>query len=174
MRIIENAISDELIDACIEEIQGKKKQDVWGISKWKWGVPLQQAYRLTACLSNKPDVHNYNQIRNETTRHFETPASNINYHVWLPGSGIGWHDDDNYSYGATLYLNDWPPEKGAIFMWKEKYTGELNCINPKRNLLVINDCGEDHAVSPVLAGEDMGLRMSIQIFSVKINPDYHE
>ena len=90
--------------------------------------------------------------------------TNINYHLWLPGSGINWHDDKASLYGATLYLNTWEPEKGGVFMWREKLTGELKCIHPQRNMLMINEQGEDHAVTPIMVNESFGNRKSVQIF----------
>ena len=31
---------------------------------------------------------------------------NINYHLWQRGSGISAHTDNDYIFGATLYLNE--------------------------------------------------------------------
>ena len=163
MRIIHDAVSEDLIDRCLEEFDRKKKQDVWGISKWKWNKTLTKGFKQFT-FSSRPEVYQYNDLRNELTQYFETVPTNINYHLWLPGSGINWHDDNLNLYGATLYLNDWIPEKGGIFMWKEKDTGELRCIHPKRNLLMINEVAELHAVTPIMVNEHGGLRKSVQIF----------
>ena len=165
MRIIHNAVSEELIDRCIDEMTRKKKQDVWGISKWKWDEKLTKGFKQY-CFSSRPEVYQFNDLRNQLTQHFDEVPTNINYHLWLPGSGINWHDDkaNGNLYGATLYLNTWEPEKGGVFMWKEKLTGELKCMHPQRNMLMINEQGEDHAVTPIMVNEAFGNRKSVQIF----------
>ena len=163
MRIIHNAVSEQLIDRCLDEINRKRKQDVWGISKWKWDEKLTKRFKQY-CFSSRPEVYQFNDLRNELTQYFETIPTNINYHLWLPGSGINWHDDKASLYGATLYLNTWEPEKGGVFMWREKLTGELKCIHPQRNMLMINEQGEDHAVTPIMVNESFGNRKSVQIF----------
>ena len=163
MRIIHDAVSEDLIDRCLDEIAKKRKQDVWGISKWKWDAKLTSGFKMF-CFSSRPETYQYNDLRNELTQYFETIPTNINYHLWLPGSGINWHDDKASLYGATLYLNTWEPEKGGVFMWREKLTGELKCIHPQRNMLMINEQGEDHAVTPIMVNESFGNRKSVQIF----------
>ena len=163
MRIIHNAVSEELIDRCLDEMTRKRKQDVWGISKWKWDEKLTKGFKQY-CFSSRPEVYQFNDLRNQLTQYFDQVPTNINYHLWLPGSGINWHDDKASLYGATLYLNTWEPEKGGVFMWREKLTGELKCIHPQRNMLMINEQGEDHAVTPIMVNEAFGNRKSVQIF----------
>tara|TARA_R100001510_G_C7556718_1_gene138338 strand:- start:109 stop:672 length:564 start_codon:yes stop_codon:yes gene_type:complete len=173
MRIIHNAVSDELIDRCLDEIQKKKTQDVWGISKWKWNAPLTKGFKQF-CFSSRPEVYQFNDLRNQLTQYFHRVPTNINYHLWLPGSGINWHDDNMNLYGATLYLNDWVPEKGGVFMWREKDTEELKCMHPQRNMLMINEYGEDHAVTPIMVNEGAGLRLSVQIFCQYPNEELNQ
>lgn len=168
MRIIDYPVSEELIDLCIAEIETKKKHDCWGISKWKWGAKLMTSSMKSFCLSAKPCTDIYKRIRNETSPWLPFVPTSINYHVWLPGSGINWHNDADYVYGATLHLKDWPPEHGGIFMWKENGTDILHSTYPKRNTMVINEGEERHAVSPIVVNErDAGLRMSVQLFCSK-------
>ena len=38
------------------------------------------------------------------------------------------------------------------------------CIHPQRNMLMINEQGEDHAVTPIMVNESFGNRKSVQIF----------
>ena len=104
MRIIHNAVSEELIDRCLDEMTRKRKQDVWGISKWKWDEKLTKGFKQY-CFSSRPEVYQFNDLRNQLTQYFEQIPTNINYHLWLPGSGINWHYDKASLYGATLYLS---------------------------------------------------------------------
>jgi len=167
MRIIDYPVSEDLIDQCIGEINSKKKHDCWGVSKWKWGATLQTLSMKSFCLSAKPCTDIYKRLRNETSPWLPFVPTAINYHVWLPGSGINWHNDGDYVYGATLHLTDWPAEHGGLLLWKD-HDDKLHTIQPKRNILVINEGEERHAVTPTCVTEkEAGLRMSVQLFCTK-------
>lgn len=163
MQLIHDAVSSDLVAKCIGEIHARQNLDVWGFSKWKWGQSLTKGMR-NYCLSTKPSPEVIDQIKVSLNQYFCSPITNVNYHVWLPGSGINWHDDGSNDAGGTLYLNTWIPELGGVFMWKDKDTDELKSISPVENMMIVNNNHERHAVSPILAGENAQVRMSVQIF----------
>jgi len=84
-------------------------------------------------------------------------------HCLEKNSAIQWHDDGNYTYGATYYLNNrWHNTWGGEFMFKiDKSHG---FIEPRGNSLVIVKTPVQHKVnavtSPILP------RVSIQMFVV--------
>ena len=82
------------------------------------------------------------------------------YHYWTKLSGINWHGDEGYLFGATLYLNDWKKEWGGLFLWEDD---GLHCLCPKKGMLVINTKKQPHCVTPVSTSAPYA-RRSIQIF----------
>ncbi len=89
---------------------------------------------------------------------------NINYHLWLRGSGISAHTDSDYKFGATLYLNEeWHVNFGGMFVWQPKGEDTMRAIIPEENTLVLNSESELHMVTPV-AMEATQYRVTLQIW----------
>jgi|TARA_Y100000114_G_scaffold56738_1_gene51934 Rps23 Pro-64 3,4-dihydroxylase Tpa1-like proline 4-hydroxylase len=82
-------------------------------------------------------------------------------HYMTKNSGINWHDDGKWKYGATYYLNRrWNIHWGGEFMFAdEKAHGFLPIIG---NSLVIVKAPMDHKVNPVLS--KIMPRISVQMF----------
>ena len=73
---------------------------------------------------------------------------NINYHLWQRGSGISAHTDNDYIFGATLYLNEeWHVNFGGLFVLNRRNEDTMRAIIPEENMLVINDNAETHMVT---------------------------
>ena len=90
-------------------------------------------------------------------------VKNINtvVHSMKKGAGINWHNDGNYKYGATYYLNHkWHEQWGGEFMFKgPSGHGFLPVVG---NSLVVVKSPLDHKVNPVLT--NIIPRISIQLF----------
>ena len=84
-----------------------------------------------------------------------------NIHYMNKGSGINWHDDGKWKYGATFYLNHrWHKQWGGEFMFTD--ANGHGWIPPVGNSLVIVKAPIAHKVNPVL-GPIMP-RISVQMF----------
>ena len=82
-------------------------------------------------------------------------------HYMEKNSGINWHDDNKWKYGATYYLNHrWCKQWGGEFMFTHK-KGH-GWIPPVGNSLVIVKAPIEHKVNPVLS--PIMPRMTVQIF----------
>jgi len=92
-----------------------------------------------------------NDIENMTT----------NIHYMKKGSGINWHNDGTWKYGATYYLNHkWHKQWGGEFMFTDANGhGFLPVVG---NSLVIVKAPIPHKVNPVLS--PLMPRISVQIF----------
>lgn len=82
-------------------------------------------------------------------------------HYMKQNTGINWHNDDGWKYGATYYLNNrWNNQFGGEFMFTdEKGHGWLPVVG---NSLVILKSPVVHKVNPVLS--PIMPRISVQIF----------
>ena len=76
-------------------------------------------------------------------------------------SGINWHSDVSWKYGATYYLNHrWNIHWGGEFMFADKAAHGFLPITG--NSLVIVKSPFDHKVNPVLS--PIMPRISVQMF----------
>ena len=84
-----------------------------------------------------------------------------NIHYMEKGAGINWHDDGNWTYGATYYINNrWNIQFGGELMFNtENGHGYIPVVG---NSLVIIKSPLEHKVNPVLS--PIIPRVSIQMF----------
>ena len=82
-------------------------------------------------------------------------------HSMTDGSGINWHNDYDWSYGITYYINRrWNPKFGGEFLFtNENSNGFIPLI---ANSLVIVKTPLEHKVTPIM--EPIVPRKTIQIF----------
>jgi Rps23 Pro-64 3,4-dihydroxylase Tpa1-like proline 4-hydroxylase len=100
---------------------------------------------------------NYNSYCNLDT----SDTKGFVIHYMKKGSGINWHDDGNWKYGVTYYINNrWNDSWGGELMFRdEKING---FIKPIKNSLVIIKSPIQHKVVPVL--NNTIPRTTIQMF----------
>ena len=160
MKIISDALSDDIIKLCNDDIDSKTKEKVW-VSNLAWDDELYEGIS-GACLVSSLSPSNLLSVRTKLIKNFPKYNSlKLNYYYWMRQSGINWHDDGRWLFGATLYLNDWKKEWGGLFLWEDK---GLHCLCPKKGMLVVNDKRQPHSVTPVSMTAPHG-RRSIQIFA---------
>ena len=87
------------------------------------------------------------------------------FYIWSPNSYIGWHGDDLFTFGASIYLNEkWDLNHGGIFLYKDK--DNIKGISPNYNRCVINVEKTMHTVTMITP--DAPLRRSLQIFGEEL------
>lgn len=76
-------------------------------------------------------------------------------YLWGKFTNISWHDDIDYPYNGTIYLNkEWDIDDGGIFLWKDNKTKEIKGILPNYNTMVtnidaVNDKCNYHSVTTI-------------------------
>jgi len=164
MKIIRNSISQELWKKCIDKLNSCLSEDTWKVSTILWPEGIKRGI-TGSCLIKKID----DELRTDILLEIKDilPYCNsisMNYHVWLPNSGISSHDDSNHKFGATLYLNkNWDIDFGGLFVWEEYGSSTMNALVPECKTLVLNDSHEKHLVTAV-SNYIPEPRISIQIF----------
>ena len=167
MRIINEALNEELFQKCKEELKNKFKERCWASSLVTWQPQLKQGISGSCMVANVSDelgelIHE--EIRPYLPKH---EIIRCNFHLWQPLSGIAEHNDGHRKFGVTLYLNDeWPPNAGGWFIWEDEETrqsGIHKAIIPTRNMMVLNDNHEKHWVTSIAATPPDN-RCSIQIW----------
>jgi hypothetical protein len=108
MKIIKNSIRPELISICNNEIDQLLSCRAWSISQTTWNKGLFADDIPGICLSADVSFSIEQKIKKELIYLLPNVDKIImNYNVFLKNSGIRWHSDANYKFGATLYLNEW-------------------------------------------------------------------
>jgi len=164
MKVFKNSISQELWKRCIDDVNSSLSDDTWKVSNLSWSDTIKRGINGT-CLIKKVDTELRLDILNEI-KDFLPYFSNIsmNYHVWLPNSGISSHDDLNHKFGATIYLNkNWDVDFGGLFVWEKFDSSGMKALVPECRTLVLNDSHEKHLVT-IVSNYIPEPRISIQIF----------
>ncbi len=127
---------------------------VYGFKKYVKHSPLSTNYsplkKIKILLENNPFckinfTHNFNPM----------------FHSIGDGAGINWHDDRNYRYGITYYINRrWNKLFGGEFAFKHEHSNGF--IPLVGNSIVIIKGPFEHKVVPVM--KPLVPRKSIQIF----------
>jgi hypothetical protein len=164
MKILENVLSLDLLKLCQEELTNKLKTNKWKSSSLCWYSYLTHGIDGST-LTTRTSLDIQNAIKKEISPHVPECDITTQYYVWQSNSGISLHEDSDYKFGATIYLNDdWRPNFGGWFIWKDKE--KWNTILPTKNLMVLNDIDEEHLVTRV-ASDIPYPRYSIQIWGIK-------
>ena len=167
MRIINEALNEELFQKCKEELKSKFKERCWASSLVTWQPQLKQGICGSCMVANVSDE--LGELIHEEIRPYlpEHETIRCNFHLWQPLSGIAEHNDGHRNFGATIYLNEeWPPNAGGWFVWEDEETrqsGIHKALIPTRNMMVLNDNHEKHWVTSIAATPPDN-RCSIQIW----------
>jgi hypothetical protein len=171
MKIFHDVISDDLRQRCLDYVKNEKKNSSWIIYKYHWPeeigagvignnygtpIPVDLFFEIVQSVS---------KVFPEITETKHVPEHCL-FYVWSKLSSINWHDDGHWDYGLTIYLNEtWEDWQGGFFLWKDE-NGEMRGIEPKKNMMVLNDEAEEHMVTVIspYTPED---RISIQMFLSK-------
>ena len=150
MKIIKDALSEELISSCVdvyEELDYRKFSPtfIW------WDDVLRDGQTASPFAAPVPsDV--VDRLLPEIQEHIWIWEGDVEftfqYYLWGPNSGIGAHNDATYDVGATLYLNDFPLNYGGLFVYEDA-DNDLKVVAPTRNTLVVNDQKERHLVTTI-------------------------
>ena len=164
MKILENALSLDLLKLCQEELNSKLKNNEWRSSSLYW-VPLLTQGVSGSTLTTYTSLDIKNAIKKEISPYIPECDIVAQYYVWQPNSGISLHGDAGYKFGATIYLNEqWHPDAGGWFIWSDNE--RWNTLLPTKNLMVLNDKHEKHLVTSI-ASDTPEFRHTIQIWGIR-------
>ena len=172
MRVIKNALSEDVFSYCKKELESRlQEKESWWVSKGPFytGVDMHKNKNRDIMASRiLPETSQL--IANDIKKH--TPkirgGFSAKYMECQPTTGYRIHDDSARHFAATIYMNEtWHPNSGGWFVWQERDTKEWKTILPQRNLMVVNDCLEEHLVTPVAHDTPIS-RFTIQIWDLTL------
>ena len=161
MKIVDNIFSEQELETIRQEYRESLQRDRWEINKFCWQENLTIHSRGQVLMLHVEKDEIYDIVLPKIGQYMQFEGEpNISFYLWNEGSGIGWHHDDHVRQACTIYLNDWPLERGGQLVYKE---GNQNRLIPViSNRLVINDSQTEHQVTTVRRSNE--LRCTIQMF----------
>ena len=163
MILIEDSITDDLYQKCVNELNEKLSENCWKSSILNWGSDVKQGVNGSCIVTPVSDTIRYSLEKELNSSLPKCRELEFNFYIWQPQSGISWHNDKapDRLFGASLYLNEeWFPNNGGWFIWEDE--NGHHTILPKKKFLVINNNYEHHCVTPV----SIGFRCTIQIWGL--------
>lgn len=162
MKFFENVLTESTVRLFTDELQDKATKNCWRVSSLFWDQKLLIGFTgscYAAVVSDELKTAIITDLKDKL------PKSNdilIQQYIWGKNSGIAWHHDQNYDYGATIYLNnEWDSTYGGVFLYE---TDQGLCgYNPKFNTMVLNDQCENHMVTQI-SPHASEFRTTIQIW----------
>jgi hypothetical protein len=163
MQLHRNVLKPDTINRVLKEIDNGTKKNLWRPASFLWHSDLLSTY-AGECLTRNLGDRLCDSILKDVTPFFpEHSSAHISMNMWLKGSGITFHNDANYAFGATIYLNKkWNPDHGGIFIW-EVSNRQYRGVCPEFNAMVLNDLGQNHQVTAI-SPYAKDARITIQIF----------
>lgn len=164
MQIHHDVLPKNLLEECCIELHNLMQERCWGSSTLRWDPLLKEGIVGDSIHTYIPEKTKNKIIRSISKYFPEGSKYSMQYYVWLQNAGIARHDDGAHAYGVTIYLNYiWDKNHGGIFLWNDGDPLIMKAIVPKRNMMVVNDCNQEHMVTPVSALSEHP-RCSIQIW----------
>jgi Rps23 Pro-64 3,4-dihydroxylase Tpa1-like proline 4-hydroxylase len=175
MEIIRDVLSPELIEHC------SKAMDLMeGKPLWRPATRVEPEYLYTNVIGevlvtdpSKNHVNlntdKYSDINDrviDELRPLVPDFSTVRFslQMWCKCSGVTFHNDGNYAWAGTIYLNeDWHRDMGGLLVW-EIGKNNYRSIAPEYNTLVLNTERQQHTVTPV-SHDVKDYRKTIQMFA---------
>ena len=153
MKVIRDCISQKLHDELNTEIRSLAGRQVWLSSAVDWCDSIKQGVQGSTLTTPMPAE--LGDMLTEELKDHLPPYDELKYsfYIWQANSGIAMHDDNNYKFSGTLYLNDeWYPQWGGLYVWIDRDAPDDavgHALLPKARTCVLNTQSEYHMVTPV-------------------------
>ena len=160
----QNFLDEVFINNFIQNIikESQEYKPIWK-SNINWGENIVKGSSLVLAYEIKKEELNYIKSKfinlNDKFKEKEIVG---HFYIWTRGSYIPMHNDSNYEYGCTIYLNKyWEIDWGGLYIWKDN--NKLNIEKPEFNKLIINKGNTKHGTT-LLNYNIPEERLTLQIF----------
>ena len=159
-----NFLDETFINNFIQNIIKKSQEykPIWK-SNINWGENIVKDSSLVLAYEINKEHLNYIKSKFvELDDKFKDKEIVGHFYIWTRGSYIPMHNDSNYEYGCTIYLNKhWEIDWGGLYIWKDN--DKLNIEKPEFNKLIINKGNTKHGTT-LLNYNVPEERLTLQIF----------
>ena len=148
--ILRDVFSLEELEIIHADCEHNKKFSCWSMNMSIWDKRLTQGSSI-GLVNASHTSKQVNRIISSAIVSKLPPIKELDtqHCLWYPLSGINFHDDNGYVYGATLYLNkEWMAAWGGMFLYEDGKHG-FRAVVPTYNSIIINPLQTQHMVSLV-------------------------
>ncbi len=166
MNLYYNVLSEVTILYYKQEVAKLLPKNVWKSSNYGWNKELTEGL-IGHCDSTFCSDELLYLVLLDINNLLPTYSNLTMQHcIWNKCSGIQFHEDSEYKFGATIYMNEsWKPEWGGLFLWRPTQDSQnLQGFIPTYNSIVITDPKIAHMVTPVNSNA-IGNRITLQLWA---------
>ena len=170
IEIVSNFFKQDEIFHINDYVKKTKNHFTWK-SSFSWDDNIKWGVEARTLLTIAPGF-----VRQRIIKHFNFKDDDnlfVGIYLWFPGANIAWHNDTQYDYGGTIYLNErWHANHGGLFLYsdgfdkeQQKPVGEIKGFVPEYNTMIVNKDNNGHAVTTTTVSAP--IRKTIQFFHRK-------
>lgn len=160
MRVVDNVFNKLELQYVHDQFNESLKKG-WEVNKFLWQSNLVEGFDGFVLMQHVSDKLK-TIVADAVTKHVKFKEQpNAMFYMWNEGSGINWHRDDHVEKACTIYLQDWPIERGGQFIYQDDKNDYMVPIIENR--MVVNDNHTEHKVSRVRKCRDH-IRYTLQVF----------
>jgi hypothetical protein len=144
INLYSDVLSEKLISDIKIYINDINKKNLWGHSDFwdeKLRINSSKVITHTITYDNCLFLEIKSQIENKIKTNFDDLGLEfgVSIYFWGKMTCISWHDDVEYPFNGTVYLNEkWNSDDGGIFLWRDNKTNEIKGFDPEYNTMVVN------------------------------------
>jgi hypothetical protein len=164
MKIFQKVLTPDTLELVLGEFDRLKNFQCWSPSHGTWESGLTDPF-IGQCIATTPS-DNVKEVLTEELVRFLPSFDNltVQYYRWYRNSGIAWHNDNAYKFGATIYLNTvWNIDYGGLFIWQDD-DRRFSVQIPELNTMILNDKKQGHMVTAISNNVPYD-RLTVQIWS---------
>ena len=161
MQIIENVFTEDVLTKLYDFTRSGRQPTNTNFFNYNANVVGMSNAVFCFELEEELKAIVFSQLINKKVLPSIPTKSQAYMHLFSRNSFIPWHDDSNYIFTITVYLNkEWHIDFGGLFIYKEN--NELKCLFPKYNTAVsfVPPIGHTTTTTNINAS----FRESLQIF----------
>ena len=165
MQVIKDALDTKDMEKIFQVLNYIADKEAWVPNQVIWTPDLLEAQYGVVTIAKMKD-EGAELIKDMFRPHLpQCKELAAHFTMWFANSGIAWHNDEGYEFGATFYLNQvWNRNWGGYYLYEEDDI--IKAVKPKFNTLVINDKHEYHHVTQVSSAAPEP-RCTIQLWGKK-------
>ena len=166
---VPNFLDPDVLAALRQKFADSHGQDVFEVNNMgRWGDGLETGSYSPVLILKLPEYQEYflNKYKAVDPAFEEFPNLIVYMHIWLPGSQINWHHDNQDNHprlSSTIYINpEWNWNWGGMFLYDDPDEGQ-RWIFPHANHMIWFRPPVWHSTSMITQSAPYP-RLSVQLF----------
>ncbi len=164
VKVYKKFLDEDLINDVINYVKENRENYVWRVNQLSWSDSILGKGNNVCILDlSKFEDRFFKIYKDKKVINKNLKIAGVLFYIWVRGSYIPFHNDENFKAASSIYLNDfWDADDGGLFLWRDE-SNNLNVIEPEYNKMIFNENKTFHGVTMITPFSEQ-LRYSVQIF----------